>query len=180
MLCALEEELAFVFVHGFEESDAGIVLEEEGVVADVVDVSRLSVEVEKEGATFLIHVGGVALVDGAEVVGTGVDGEAHVTLPVGGAEPRAVQTDVDLFGDEGIVDKGFDDKDEGFAGRRLGGFGGDRGAPDVVVGGGWTAGGSDGIGWGLLSVGGEGECECGGEGGDEAGGVHDCSYELHD
>ncbi len=85
MLRALEEELAFVFVHGLEEGDAGIVLEKEGVIADVVDVSCLGVEVEQEGATFFIHVGGVALIDGAKVVGARADGEAHVALPIGGS-----------------------------------------------------------------------------------------------
>lgn len=104
------------------------------MIADVVDVASLDVEVEEQGLALFVHAGGMALIDGAEVVGTGIDGEAHVCHRVCGTEPRAVEANVDLLGDEGIVGHGFDDVHEGLAGRRGGEV--DRGstAVDVVVG----------------------------------------------
>lgn len=120
---------------------------------EVVGAAGFGVEMEEEGLVAVLHGDGLALVDGAEVVDAGVYGEADVGLAVGGAEPVAVETDVDLFGHEGYVGHGFDDVDEGFAGGWLRGESGAGDALDGEVCGVGSAGRGDGV---LLRVEGSG------------------------
>ena len=133
--------------------------QEECLVAEVIGLACLRVEMEEEGLVAVGEGVGLPLVDGAEVMDAGVDGEADVGLEVGGAEPVAVEADVHFFGEEGDVGRhGLDDVDEGFAGGRLGWEGWLFDGLNGEVGGGCSAGDGPGVLLGVEGWGEEQEC----------------------
>jgi hypothetical protein len=95
----LDEEEAFVFIHSLEgRNTGGAGVDEEGVVADIVDMSGFGVETKQQDSPFLVHgVTVAALIHGAEVMYAGIDREAEVAVVVGRAKPVAVEADVHLM-----------------------------------------------------------------------------------
>jgi hypothetical protein len=80
-----------------------LVLQEEGLITEVVNPAGLGVELQKQRLVIVVEGVGFALVDSAETMKAGIDGETNVALGVCGAEPCAVKTDVDFLGEEGDI-----------------------------------------------------------------------------
>ena len=47
-------------------------LSRKGLIANVIDLPGLGFEMEEEGLVAVVHLAGLALIDGAEMVGAGV------------------------------------------------------------------------------------------------------------